>query len=160
MNTTTYTTCSRCGEPAPAALHWQMSPVLCRNCVARGIGYSTRHVCTVCGFDGPAEAHHVASRISYPDFTCWLCPNCHTTISSRQYSWRRDGSDHQYPFRYLLVGVVDLLRLFLERSPVAYGCRQLFALLAEGALLALGALGFPALSEVGYALSVIEDGDI
>jgi hypothetical protein len=52
--------------------------------------------------------------------------------------------------------VLDMVRLFLERSPAADACRQLFSILAQAALLALGALRFDALAEVGQVLAACE----
>jgi hypothetical protein len=156
MNTS-YTTCARCGEPSPAALHWHMKPILCRNCAAARIGAGPGfHTCVVCGRKLPAEAHHIASRVSYPEFTARLCLNCHAIITARQYIWRSTGVAERHPFAYLLVGVFDVLRLFAERSPAWEICRYLFAMLADALLLVLGALRLSALCDVGLAISTME----
>jgi hypothetical protein len=152
----TYAACLLCGETASAALMVGTGgQVVCLNCQEQP--RHSRHLCTVCARNLPAELHHVASRRAYPTFTTPLCLNCHRILSTRQVDFRRKrGEQPRHPFRSLVIGVLDVVRLFLERSPAADACRQVFCLLGTAAILALGSLCFDALAEVGHALAFIE----
>jgi hypothetical protein len=149
-----YAVCRQCRETASAALLvGQDGWVVCVNCLDTT---HPRRLCSVCAKLLPTQLHHVASRVRYPTFTTPLCLACHSVLYPRQYRWRHDGSAERHPFRYLLVGVLDMVRLFLERSPAADACRQFFLMLAHAALLALGALQVCALAEVGHTLTATE----
>jgi hypothetical protein len=102
------------------------------------------------------KARAVASRVRFPTFTTLLCLACHSVLYPRQYRWRHDGSAERYPLRYLIIGVLDMVRLFLERSPAADACRQILSMLGTAAMLALGTLRLDALAEVGHALRALE----
>jgi hypothetical protein len=149
-----YAVCRQCGETASATLKvGEDGHVACLNC--RDTAHPRRR-CTVCARVLPAEMHHVASRVCYPTFTTPLCLNCHRMLYARQYRWRHDGSAERHPFRYLVIGVLDMVRLFLKRSPAADACRQFFCMLAHAAILALGTLRLDALADVGHALTACE----
>jgi hypothetical protein len=149
-----YAVCRKCGETASAALlAGQDGRVVCVNCLDTT---HPRRLCTVCDKLLPCDLHHVASRTRYPTFRTPLCLNCHPILCVWQYRWRRDGSAERHPLRYLIIGVLDMVRLFLERSPAADACRHIFSLLGTAALLALGAVRFDALVEIGQALAELE----
>jgi hypothetical protein len=149
-----YAACGRCGEYYRAALRTVDNQVLCANCA------DVRHThgrCTVCGAVAPSELHHVASARQLPDLTVPVCLNCHRILSARQYRWYPAWRSEPHPLRYLVQGVLDVVALWLERSPVAEHCRELFALLGRAALLALGSLRADALAELG---SLTDWGDL
>jgi hypothetical protein len=140
-----YADCARCGEHYRAALRWVRAEIVCANCA------DTRHpqaCCTICATTLPCQAHHVGSKHIYPHFTTWLCLNCHRILTARQYHWRRDGSAERHPLGYLLRGTLDVVELWLERSPVADRCRSLLLMLAQAAVYALPHLHPAALVEV------------
>ena len=156
-----YAVC-RCGETASAALvatrDGQVTGIACLNC--RDTSHPWR-CCTVCDRLLPAEVHHVASRSRFPALTILLCLNCHQILYARQSRWRRggagrgDGSAERHPLAYLVVGVLDVVGLFLERSPAATACRQLLVLLGRTALLALGSLRVEAFVELDHMFALI-----
>ena len=148
-----YTTCGLCGEPDPAALHFGWTPVLCRNCT--NAASVPQHRCTICGKVAPAHLHHIGPRKVYPNFVCWVCLSCHAILTRWEIRWRRDANLGHHSLRYLMVGVVNLVTLFLERSPAASLCKPLFSVLGRAVSLLLGTLTCTALESWGLALETL-----
>jgi hypothetical protein len=149
-----YAVCRQCGETASAALLVDADgQVICLNC--RDVPGSPRRLCMVCDCILPIELHHVASRINYPTLTTPLCLNCHQMIYARQVRWRRDGSAERHPLVFLVVGALDMVWLFLERSPAATACRQLLMLLGRVAVFMLGSLRIEAMRDINRALEMV-----
>jgi hypothetical protein len=142
-----YAACERCPEYYRAALRDIDGHTLCANCADH---YHPRRRCLICAKVLPCQAHHVGSKIRYPHFTVLLCLNCHRILNTRQYRWRRDGSAERHPLRYLVCGVLDVLALWRERSPVAEQCRNLFAMLGQAALYLIPCLRLEALCELSF----------
>jgi hypothetical protein len=145
-----YAVCERCGEYRRATLRAIEGQVLCANCA------DTRHQrlrCLVCDQVLPCQEHHLASKILFPTLTCFLCLNDHRIISGWQYAWRRHGWPEAHPFAALVLGVWDLVRLWLQRSPAAPQCRDLLFLLGRAALCLLPYLRFDAVAELRLAMN-------
>jgi hypothetical protein len=140
-----YAACEQCGEYYRAALRIIGGLVICANCADT---HHPRRRCMICARVLPCQAHHVASKIRYPYFTTPLCLNCHRILNTRQYRWRRDGSAERHPIRYLVRGVLDVIGLWYERSPVAEQCRDLLIMLGQAALYLIPCLHPAALGEL------------
>jgi hypothetical protein len=140
-----YAACGLCGEYYRAALRIIEGLVVCANC---GDHNHPQRRCTICAKVLPGQAHHVGSKIRYPHFTTPLCLNCHRILNKRQYYWRRDGSAERHPIRSLVRGVLDVLGLWCERSPVAEQSRDLLAMLGQAALYLIPCLHPVALGEL------------
>lgn len=157
-----YASCERCGEYAAAALrvvtehrhereHGEANAserhILCANCTDTT---HTQRRCAICGGMLPSELHHVASERQHPTLLLPVCLNCHRILSARQYRWHPAWRTEAHPLAYVLQGVCDVVCLWLERSPVAEQCRELFALLGRAVIYVLAYLRPDALSEVDY----------
>jgi len=148
-----YAACEQCDEYAAAALRKIRKRVLCANCAERDTYGDTRHRtrrCAICGRIAPSELHHVASERQHPTLTLCVCLNCHRILSVRQYRWHPAWRTEAHPVRYIIQGVLDVVTLWLQRSPAAEQCRELFALLGRAALCLLPCLRPESLCEVGY----------
>ncbi|MGO8948001.1 MAG: hypothetical protein ACLQUY_10130 [Ktedonobacterales bacterium] len=142
-----YTACSQCGEYARAALRRVNSVVVCRNCAGRT--HPQRH-CAICWRIAPSEQHHVASKRQQVTLTLPVCLNCHAILSQRQYRWPHDWRTEAHQLRCVIQGVYDVLCLWLERSPVAECCRDLFLMLEQAALIVLSYLRPQALIDLDH----------
>jgi hypothetical protein len=141
-----YASCAVCGEYAQAALAISRGRVLCRNCRARR---PQRGVCAICNRTAPTEIHHVAMERQIKHLTIEVCLNCHALLSLRQKQWHRSCLTERHPLRFLVQGVVDVSRLWLEHSPAVKQCRAFFTMLGHAALIALSYLRLDALAELG-----------
>jgi hypothetical protein len=142
-----YAACERCEEYAAVALAPVGGRVLCLNC------RDDRHprgACLICRGVLPVEEHHVGARVAFPTLTATLCLNDHAILTARQYHWRRAGWAEAHPLASLVRGVVDLLWLWQERSPVGEQCRELFVLLGRVGLCLLTSLRPEALGDLGH----------
>jgi hypothetical protein len=142
-----YATCERCGEYAAATLRAVAGHVLCENCHDT---YHARHRCAICVSVLPSELHHVASARQCPTLTLRVCLNCHRLLSERQYRWHPAWRTESHPLRCVVQGVCDVLALWLQRSPVAEQCRDLFAMLGHAALFVLMYLRLDALPDLRH----------
>ncbi len=145
-----YAACEGCGEYYAAALRMLDGQVLCANCAEGADGRHPQRRCTICGKVAPSELHHVASARQHPTLTTPLCLNCHRILSQRQYRWHRAWRTEAHPVRYVVQGVLDVVALWFERSPVAKHCTGLFSLLVGAALYLMSYLRMDALREFGF----------
>jgi hypothetical protein len=141
-----YASCERCGEYAHTTLAISRGRVLCRNCRARR---QQRGVCAICVREAPTELHHVAMERQIKRLTIEVCLNCHAILSLQQKQWDRSCLTEHHPLRFLVQGVVDVSRLWLQRHPAVKQCRAFFAMLSRAALIALVYLRLDALAELG-----------
>ena len=73
--------------------------------------------CCICGYnDNPIiiQEHHIAGRHN-SEVTIPLCPNCHTELSKKQYSWdirwNEKNNSSQIKTGFMLRGISDILGL-------------------------------------------------
>lgn len=132
-----YAACTRCGEYAASALRVMDGQAVCHNCA--DATHRHRH-CAICWRMAPSEQHHVASKRQHPTLTLPVCLNCHAILSQRQYNWPPAWRSEAHKLRCVIQGVYDVLCLWLERSPVAENCRDLFVMLEQAALIVLSYL--------------------
>jgi transcription elongation factor Elf1 len=141
-----YASCVRCGEYVNSALKVIRGQVLCRNCRDR----SHQHrMCAICAQELPTEIHHVAMKRQIPSLTITICLNCHAILSLRQKQWDRSCLTERHPLRFLVQGVHDVTRVWLDRSPAVTQCRAFFTMLGHATLIALSYLRLDALAELG-----------
>jgi hypothetical protein len=127
-----YASCEKCGECARPALRMLRGKVVCQNCADR------RHQplrCAVCFKEAPGEYHHVASERQQPHFTIAVCLNCHAILSQKQRRWDPAWLRESHPVRCIIQGVLDVVALWLKRSPSVEPCRQLLGMLGQAFLL-------------------------
>lgn len=121
-----------CGEYYRDALRMTASGIMCRNC-AHTQATHRRGRCAICSAYAPMEQHHIAGRKHSP-ITIQICLNCHAIMSKRQYrlhpSWRTESR----PILFTIQGVLDVVMLWLERSPVADQCLDLLRMIGQAAL--------------------------
>jgi hypothetical protein len=141
-----YASCERCGEYAYTTLAISRGRILCRNCRARR---PQRGTCTICTREAPTEIHHVAMERQIKHLTIEVCLNCHTILSLWQKRWHRSALTERHPLRFLVQGVHDVTRLWLQRSPAVKQCRAFVRMLAQAALIALSYLRLDAFAELG-----------
>jgi hypothetical protein len=141
-----YASCVKCGEYAEKVLKMVRGRILCRNCRDR----SHQHrMCAICAKELPTEIHHVAMKRQIESLTIVVCLNCHAILSLWQKRWHRSCLTERHPLRFLVQGVHDVTRLWLERSPAAKHSRAFLAMLGQAALIALSYLRLDALADLG-----------
>jgi len=148
-----YASCRECGEYADAALRMIGGVCLCLNCAD---AYHRHVVCAICTRYAASEQHHVATR-GQNALTIPVCLNCHAILSRRQYQWCpawRLGPPESRPLLYLVQGVLDVVTVWCERSPVADQSADLTRLLGRAALLLLPYLRPDALRELSALVPV------
>lgn len=148
-----YRSCQECGEYAGAALRAIGGVCICANCADT---YHRHAVCAVCARYAASEQHHVATWRQSP-LTIPVCLNCHAILSRRQYQWHpawRAQPPELRPLLYLVQGVLDVVTLWCERSPVADQSADLMRLLGRAALLLLPHLRPDALRELAALVPV------
>ena len=126
-----YAACEHCNEYRRVTLRVARGPVLCRNCADRK---HPQRRCAICHQVAPSELHHVASERQHPHLTLRVCLNCHALLSDRQARWPSAWRREPHVVRCIVQGVIDVLQLWMERSPVAEQCRAIIVMLAHAAL--------------------------
>jgi len=109
---------------------------VCRNCAD---SHHRRGRCAICSIVAPIEQHHVAGKKHSP-ITLQVCLNCHAILSQRQYRFHQSWRIESRPVLFTIQGVLDVVMLWLERSPVAEQCLDLWRMIGQAALSLVPAL--------------------
>jgi hypothetical protein len=118
---------------------------VCQNCSDRR---HPRLRCMICFKELPGEHHHVAGERQHPGFTIPVCLNCHAVLSERQRRWDPTWLTEPHPVRCLIQGVLDVVEVWLKRSPAAEQCLRLLCMPGYAFLLLLPYLRLDALADL------------
>ncbi len=130
-----FSTCP-CGEFYRDALRPTDGGHVCRNCAD---SHHKRGRCSICSIVAPVEQHHVAGKKHSP-ITLQVCLNCHAILSKRQYRFHPSWCTESRPVLFTIQGVLDVVMLWLERSPVSDQCLDLLRMIGQAALSLVPAL--------------------